>query len=379
MKTLFRWSLAVAVLLAVVAWMALADDFRTWQADRALEKELREIHERALAAPTPTLAPTQTPRRPAPTVDFRTYNDSEIYGDGFRFNTPTHKSWIIPTPKPTLSEMKRENLVTKQGSLSPATYVPTPTPTSDPEFITRLENLKNRTKWAAANPSPTPTPRTMPPTDTPTQTATPIPFEVSDGVSAIPLIENAWAYLKQGVDSEGIFLATHHQQSILLGIADYYALDFDRRCLTERGTYVAIDQAVDLDYPGNTFYFADSRYDRHSGASSFSKGSLSSIREGDWNWRAIEWTLYYPSGLTDIAGRTWYYLRVWAQVQVSTCELIPFTGWYDSGLAQYYRVMQILSNDPPHTYELAHPCPYSPIREEELGRRDSITLRTQRC
>ena len=171
-------------------------------------------------------------------------------------------------------------------------------------------------------------------------------------------------------------MSPSHQHGILEGVHDYYALDFQHRCLTERGTHPSIDRVLELDYPGHTLYLADSKHSRYSGASSFSEGELSSIRRGDWVNRNVKWTIHYPPGAVDYLDRTWHYLSVWLKVDVATCEPVR-----DSYSRQFYSVFPVLTDGPPEIYVdvPGSDCAYNPLRPEELGRRDDIDLRETEC
>ena len=268
-----------------------------------------------------------------------------------------------------------------------ATLIPRPTPTRVPQPTT--VELFRPTATVVFQPTYTPIPRptptrlwlktptqtpTLAPTPTPTRTPTPtlIPFTPSDGVSPIPVIEAAWAYLDGRVDTDGVYLNRDQMTSIWWGIGDYYALDFERRCLTERGTLAVIDQVMDLDYPGNILHFPDSRHNFYSGSTSFSKGSLSIARRGDWNIRPVRWTLFYPPGLNIDGYGIRHYLWVWVKVNVSTCEPVR-----DSYSGDFYSVTKspIPWVEEPENWE----CIYKPIRKEELGRRDDIDERSYNC
>ena len=308
--------------------------------------------------PTPIRTVTPTPGSPTANIDYTALNAKAraTAQANIAARTPSPEP-IRPTPTPS--------------------DTPVPTPTRSAEFLAVPASTAEEIK-----PTPTPVPPTSTPTATPQPTPVPTPFPVSDGNSRIPLIEEAWALLDSRVDADGILLNRDHQTWLWWGIQDYYALDFERRCLTERGTLPIIDRAMDLDYPGNTLHFPDGRHRFYSGASSFSEGDLSHIRRGDWNKRAVQWTLFYPPGFgkqysdpkRDIEGfgEDRFYLRVWVMVNVATCE--PVRDQYSG---DFFSVMKMATPlvEEPERWD----CVYQPIREEELGRRDAIVPRSYNC
>ena len=279
--------------------------------------------------PLPVPTPTRIPRPLTANIDFTALNDAA------RATTPTLIPWTEPTAIPS----------------------PAPAPT-------RIWK-----KTPTQTPTPAPTPTLVP-------TPTPIPLVVSDGVSAIPLIERAWELLDSGVDADGIYLSMDHQRALLEGITDYYALDFERRCLTTEGIHPKVGKVVDLDFPGNVLYLANSKYKRYSGASSFSKGHFSTSRRGDWASRVVEWTIFYPAGAADHLDRTWHYMRVRSKISAATCEPLR-----DSYSGQFFSVMSTLDREAPEIYVNipGSDCNYNPIRQEELGRREDIDLRLTEC
>ena len=175
------------------------------------------------------------------------------------------------------------------------------------------------------------------------------------------------------VDADGVYLSREHMNSLVWGIKNYYALDFARRCLTERGTVEKIDHVVNLDYPGNTFHSSRSRHEFYTAATSFTNGPLSSIREGDWTKRPVFWTLSYPPGVRISEFREErQYLVVYVEIDVESCEPVRI---YSSGDFYHIYATRKPFIEEPERWD----CVYKPIREEELNGRDNILSRSYNC
>lgn len=417
----------VAIAIFCVSLLVLGCQFLPgYLADRAYERELTEIHQRARANPTQMHGQAPSSVRATPTRDWsvqkqkaKKRQNPALYAPvATRQPTPipySHsdfalcqqfreemafarsKGWTFENLDALLSEQELADAINMNAHCNRVMSSAYPTPTFIPQPTLAPTTPPTSTPARRVSPEPLATPAiastpltrseiqatltahrtglglTNTPAPSPIPTPMPIPFTVSDGESAIPLIEKAWELIDSRKDANGIYFSDEQLNSMWWGIQDYYALDFERRCLTERGTLAEIDRVVDLDYPGNTLYFPDSRHTFHSGASSFSDGDLSNVRRGDWKTRAVEWTLYYPPGLGDnVYGDARHYIRLWAKVDVATCALKR-----DSYSGDFYSVMPSAGSfvRSPKNWE----CIYQPLREEELAGRDHVKLRSYNC
>ena len=229
---------------------------------------------------------------------------------------------------------------------------PSPTPTIGPEWRGLAPS------WPQVVPTTTP----KPPTPTPAP-PTPTPFPVTDGVSPVPHIEAAYKLIAGKVDKDGIPLNERQMASLLMGITDYYALDFERRCLTDRSTHPLFDKALVLDYPGYEFVGSEGPYWRYSGADSFSEGKFSSTRTGDYLLRYLDWYIRHEG----------YNYWINARINSETCEIVPYlTGaWYNPVRFDYEGSVPGFVRG-----EYGPPCPYQPLEPKEVsGRREDIATR----
>ncbi len=290
----------------------------------------------------------------------------------------------VPTPHPTTSASLSFNVTAQnraarlhqaQGTppVPDPTLAPTPwpTPTIRAQATPTLIPRPTPTPWARPTATPVPmtrqevratldTYRTQVGLDTPTPVLpTTVPFEITDGISPIPFIENAFVFIRGRVDNAGIPLNRDQMDSIAMGIEEFYALDFERRCLTSRGTHPLFEQALALDNPGYNFVGSDGPYRRYSGASSFSEGRFSESRTGDYAFRYLDWYITHKDAT----------YRVHAYINAETCEAVPYiTGvWYDPSRL-HPDMTGFGFTDPP--------CAYQPLKATEIsGNRADISVR----
>lgn len=245
-----------------------------------------------------------TPEELAGTIDMNNHCN-KVMSSAYPTSTPQLVATPAPTPRATHSPMVRDI----------STQIPRPTLTPAPltQNEVRATLTAHRSEFEQTQ-TPTPSPPPVP-------TATPIPFQASDGVSAIPLIDTAFKFASGRVDKDGLPLSREAYANLDMGIVDYYALDFERRCLTERGTIPLFDKALERDFPGHMFMFSESKYRRYIDPSIGGPGDDLIAREGDYALKWVEWWIEHDGKSYNIAIR----------VDSETCEPIPWQNgkWYD--------------------------------------------------
>ena len=220
-----------------------------------------------------------------------------------------------PTPTPFQTDWRESRQLARLAI--PLTKSPTPTqiPTSAPTATPEPTATATPQPIAVHTPSPeflavlaltaeeispksTPVPPTLTPTVTPLPTPVPTPFPVTNGTDSIPLIEKAFQFVEGRVDKDGLPLRSKDYYNIELGIRDYYARDFELRCLTEQGTILLFDKALDRDYPGYKFLYSQSKAERHENRTFGGLGSEVKTRRGDWSLRYVDWWIEHKATLT---------------------------------------------------------------------------------
>ena len=159
------------------------------------------------------------------------------------------------------------------------------------------------------------------------------------------------------MDTDGIPLSERHKASIQVGIWDFYALDFEGRCLNSDGTYEPFNIALGQDFPGYQFEYSEGKYTRYNGVSSFSDGEFSETRTGDWSIRNVDWYFSHSGN----------FYKIGVRVHTESCDAVA----YDTGIL--YNPREWWAEDDVRKY--GEPCPFQPLQAGELGRRGDIAKR----